>query len=481
MTLPDMSFSVNQFYPFRKKGKAGQFKWYDNITMSYSMNAKNEVSIADSLLFKPEMFPQIKNGLKHSIPISSNLKILKVFNFNTTAQFNNRNYFSRTEKNRVTETLTNGQDTSYLKTDTVPGFYNVFDYNLSASINTTIYGQVEFKKTSALRAIRHVITPSIGFSYQPDFSKSGYGYYDYYYNNDAHTDSTQYSYYERNLFNTAPKGEQGNINFSIGNNLEIKVRSKKDTITGTKKIVLIRSFSISTSYNMVADSLNWAPISMNGNTKLFDKLDLNYASSWNLYAVDSTGRPINSFEWKAHKKLLRPENSSWRFGLTFKLKSKIKGSDTAGAKEGEGEISKRTSKTASEAELRNINEHPEQYIDWTIPWELNVNYNFNYSNSFKYENLERNKDSKIVQTLGINGNVSVTPKWKVEYRTDYDFEHKKISYIDLQILRDLHCWTMSFHWIPLGTTKSWSFSLRVKASVLQDLKLDKKKDFRDTY
>ncbi|PKP35188.1 MAG: hypothetical protein CVU00_03520 [Bacteroidetes bacterium HGW-Bacteroidetes-17] len=481
MTLPDMSFSVNQFYPFRKKGKAGQFKWYDNITMSYSMNAKNEVSIADSLLFKPEMFAQIRNGIKHSIPISSNLKILKVFNFNTTAQFNNRNYFSRTEKSRVTETLTNGQDTSYLKLDTIPGFFNVFDYNLSANISTTIYGQVDFKKTSALRAIRHVVTPSIGFRYQPDFSEPGYGYYDYYYKNDDHTDSTQYSYYERNLYGTAPEGKQGSINFSIGNNLEIKVRSKKDTITGTKKIVLIKNFSISTSYNMFADSLKWAPISMNGNTRLFDKLDLNYGSSWDLYTVDSSGNRINTFEWKANKKLLRPINSSWRFGLTFKLKSKMKGSGAAGANEGEGEISERTSKTASEAELRNINDHPEQYIDWTIPWELNINYNFNYSNTNKYRNFERDKESKIVQTLGISGNVSVTPKWKVEYRADYDFENKKISLIDLRILRDLHCWSMSFNWIPLGNYKSWSFSLNVKASVLQDLKLDKKKDFRDTY
>jgi len=473
MTLPEVSFGVNQFYPFRKKGKAGQFKWYDNISMNYTMNARNTVNIADSLLFKPEMFSQIKNGIKHSVPISSNLKVLKVFNLNTTAQFTNRTYFSRVEQNRITEQLEDGETNSYIQKDTVSGFYNVFDFGFSANLQTKIYGQVDFKQGSALRAIRHVVTPSVGFSYTPDFSKDGWGYYGYYYNED-HTDSTKYSYYNNMLFGTASARESGNINFRIDNNLEIKVRSRKDTISGVKKIALIDAFSISTSYNLVADSLNWAPIQMNGRTKLFNKVDLTYASAWDLYAVDSSGNRINTFEWKANKRPLRITSSSWRFGLNFKLSSKTKTDSKLGGKNGE-EIKN----LYSEAELRHIREHPEQYVDWSVPWTLNFRYDFNYGNSFTYENFDKINTKKLIQTLGVDGNISITPKWKFEFRSGYDFENKKISYTEFRILRDLHCWHMSFQWIPIGQRKSWSFMLNVKASVLKDLKLDKKKDFRD--
>lgn len=481
VSLPEISFTVNQFYPFRKKGKAGQFKWYDNISMNYTMNAKNTVNVADSLLFSSEALRQMKNGIKHSIPISSNLKVLKVFNLNTSAQLNNRTYFSRVEQSWVSEVAEDGTITSGNKLDTVSGFYNVFDFGFSASLQTTIYGQVDFKKTSAIRAIRHVITPSVGFSYTPDFSKESWGYYDYHYTNDDHTDSTKYSYYDNQLFGTASGRKQGSINFSISNNLEMKVRDRTDTISGTRKIKLIENFSISTSYNMVADSLKWAPIQLSGRTKLFKAVDITYSSTLDPYAVDSAGNRINTSEWKANKKLFRITNSSWRFGLRLSLKSKTSttGSGKNGGNEAVVPLEERTSKTATPYELQSVINHPEQYIDWTVPWALNINYNLNYSNSFDYKNMEKTKTPRIVQTLGIDGNISITPKWKLEFRSGYDFENKKISYTEFRINRDLHCWAMSFQWIPIGQRKSWSFSLNVKASVLQDLKLDKKKDFRD--
>lgn len=497
ISLPEVSFTMNQFYPFRKKGKVGQFKWYDNISMNYSMNAKNTVNIADSLLFSSEALTQMRNGIKHSVPISSNIKILKAFNLTTTAQLTNRTYFSRIEQEWITDIAEDSTSNSYIQKDTVGGFYNVFDFRFSANLSTKIYGQVDFKQTSALRAIRHVITPTIGFTYTPDFSKEKWGYYDYRYTNDEHTDSTRYSYYERQLFGTASSREQGSVTFSISNNLEIKVRNRKDTATGVKKIKIIESFTINTSYNMTADSLKWAPISLNGRTKLFKALNINYSASLDPYAVDSAGRKINTSEWKANRKLFRKTKSNWRFGFQLKLQSKkkssgqsetgksgVKNGDFEGGEGGEFDhlkLSEKTLKTTTPYELRNINDHPEQYIDWTIPWVLNLSYNFNYTNNFKYENFEKIKTTKIVQTLGIDGNLSVTPKWKVEFRSGYDFENKKISFTEFRILRDLHCWHMSFQWIPNGQRKSWSFSLKVKASVLQDLKLDKKKDFRDNF
>lgn len=499
INLPEISFSVNQFYPFRKKGKAGQFKWYDNISMNYSMNAKNTVNIADSLLFTSKAISQMRNGIKHSIPISSNLKVLRVFNLNLSVPLTNRTYFNRVEQEWITDKNEDGTSNSYNKLDTVGGFYNVFDFKFSADLQTTIYGQVDFKQTSALRAIRHVITPSIGFSYTPDFSKDSWGYYDYRYNNDEHSDSTKYSYYQNELFGTPSGSESGTINFGIVNNLEIKVRDRNDTISGTKKIKIIENLNISTSYNLMADSLKWSLIRISGRTKLFKSLDINYTSTLNPYAADSTGKPINMSEWKANKRLWRTTNSSWSFGFRFKLQSKKRTSNSSnknakgGGLEGKGGLEGdeqnlipeddkpviRTSSFGSPGELRNINDHPEQYIDWTIPWTLNVNYKLSYNTNFDYKNNEKNKDNNIIQTLGINGDISITPKWKIEYRADYDFKNKKIAVANFTIRRDLHCWDMSFNWIPIGQQKSWSFSLKVKASVLQDLKIDKKKDFRD--
>ncbi|MCP4550633.1 MAG: LPS-assembly protein LptD, partial [Bacteroidetes bacterium] len=313
LSLPKISLSAERFYPFRKKGKTGTLKWYDNISMNYRMEARNTVSIADSLLFQPEMFSQIKNGIQHSIPINSTVKILDVFNLTTSAKITDRMYFNRTEKHLVTETDENGKDTTYVQADTIPGFYNLIDFGFSANINTTFYGQKNFEK-GALRAIRHVFKPSVGFSYTPDFSTDGWGYYDYYYTNEDHTDSTQYSYYDNQIYGKPSNRESGSITFGITNNLEIKVRSRKDTINGLKKIALIDQFTISTSYDVAKDSINWAPIRMSGRTRLFKKIDLNYSSTWSVYAADSAGNNTRQSEWKVNKKLLRLTSTSWKFG-----------------------------------------------------------------------------------------------------------------------------------------------------------------------
>ncbi|MCP4552274.1 MAG: hypothetical protein GY834_09600, partial [Bacteroidetes bacterium] len=215
----------------------------------------------------------------------------------------------------------------------------------------------------------------------------------------------------------------------------------------------------------------------------FKKIDLNYSSTWSVYAADSAGNNTRQSEWKVNKKLLRLTSTSWKFGLSFSLTSKKSSTNTAGKVEGEGlnkeNITTQTSDFGTPAELRAINENPDQYVDWNIPWTLNIRYNFSYSSNIKYENMEKIKTPTIFQTLGFDGNISLAPKWKLEFSSGYDFKNREIAHTNLRILRDLHCWSMSFSWIPFGLRKSWSFSLQVKSSVLQDLKLDKKKDFRD--
>jgi len=470
MTLPQISFSVNRFYPFRKKEKIGQLKWYDNVSVNYSMNAKNYISTYDSLLFKPEMYSQMQNGIKHNVSFSSPLKILKYFNMTNSITLTDRMYFEKLDKYWVNDTLFTESDTTvgYVKTDTLPGFNNEYDFNFSSSVSTRIYGMLGFKK-GPIKAIRHVISPTIGFSFRPDFGAAGWGYYKYHYDNAEHTDSTQYSIHDRFIFGGAPRGKSGSINFGISNNLEIKVRSRKDTITGYKKIKLIESFSISTSYNIAADSLKWSKVRMNGRTTLFKKINITYSSSWDPYVLDSAGtKNLNKFEWDVNHRLLRLDNTAWSLGLSWNLNSKKTDK-------------KKVSKKGGEQELKDINENPDNYVDWSIPWKLTIRYNLNYSNNLDYIYNHKIKNKTLVQTLWFSGEVNVTPKWRVGFNSGYDFEQAKLTATTINIYRDLHCWEMRFTWIPMGFRKSWNFSINVKSSMLQDLKLSKKKDFRDYY
>jgi len=350
--------------------------------------------------------------------------------------------------------------------DTIPGFKNAFDFNLSSSLTTKLYGMLSFKK-GPVRAIRHVLTPTVSFSYTPDFGDPVWGYYDYYI--DTNGREVDYSIFEGAIYGIPPGQKSGRVNFSLSNNLEIKVRSKKDTITGMKKIVLIDNFTISTSYDLAKDSLNWSRVSMSGRTRLFKNLNITYSSSWDPYILDSAGtKNLNRFEWTENRRLLRLDNTTWNLGLNLNLNSqKFK--------------KQKTSDNGTVEEMSEINGNSDQYVNWDVPWSLNINYNVRYSNKNKYVNYERSKEETLVQTLGFSGDISITPKWKIGFRSGYDFETGKLSYTSINIYRDLHCWQMRFNWIPMGVQKSWNFSLNIKSSILQDLKLTKKKDFRDNY
>ncbi|MCD6113428.1 MAG: LPS-assembly protein LptD [Bacteroidales bacterium] len=468
MTVPKITFSANRFYPFRKKNKVGQLKWYDNISVGYTMNTENTISTIDTSFLKDNFFSKFRNGVKHSIPIQSTFKILKYFNVSNSINFTERWYSKRIEQTWVNDSITNNGVTTfgYIKKDTIAGFKAVRDFSYSSSINTRIYGMFNFGKKSPVRAIRHIFSPSVGFSYRPDFGEDKWGYY-----KDVQIDTLgktrRYSLYESEIYGSPQQGKSGQVNFNITNNLEMKIRNRKDTITGTKKIVLIDNLSFSTSYNLAADSLNWAPLSISGRTKLFKKLNITYSSVWDPYVLDSTGtHNLNKFEWNENKRLFRHTNSAWNFGLSLRLNS----NDFK---------KKKTSIEGSSEELKEIKANPGEYIDWDNPWNLSLNYNFRYIN--KYIPLEDKMKGDIIQTLSFNGNINITDKWKIGLRSGYDFINNEISYTSLNFYRDLHCWEMRFNWIPYGNMKSWNFTISAKSPLLKDLKLEKKKDFRDRY
>ncbi|MGE5383892.1 MAG: putative LPS assembly protein LptD [Omnitrophica WOR_2 bacterium] len=475
LTLPEIALGVTRFYPLRHSGKISNLKWYDNISMSYNMRASNEVETYDSIMFTNSMLKNFRNGMQHTIPVNLTLKVLKYFSLTNSIDYTERWYTRFVNKEWVNDTLITGNDTvvGYVKTDTIDGFKAARDYGFSSSLNTKLYGMVQFRK-GAIRAIRHVATPSISFSYRPDFGSSKYGYY-----KDVQVDTAgNYAHYSifgggdpagtafQSLFGTPPMGKSGTVSFSISNNLEMKIRSKSDTITGTKKIMLIESFNLGTSYNIAADSLRWSPLVLNARTTLFKKLGVQYSARFNPYIKNDAGKSLNKFEWDVNNRLFRRESSSWNFSLSYNFSSEKKKTTT-----------NQSTVVMPSQEAEQIIQKPDDYINWNNPWNLSFSYNLNYGDRFSSKT--KKYDNTLVQTFGFNGDVNITPKWKVNFVSGYDFEKNKISHASISVYRDLHCWEMRFNWIPIGYLKSWNFYIKVKASILQDLKLNRKKDFRD--
>lgn len=458
LKLPEISFSGTRFYPLRKKERSGSLKWYENISMKYAMVAKNEISIADSLLFTPGWEKQFKNGMKHTVPISSTVKVLKYLNWTNSITFNSRWYSNHINRYWVDESVI-GLDTTqaYVGQDTINGFITANDFNISSSFSTRLYGMYTFGKKSPVQAIRHVLTPNVSFSYRPDFSDDQWGYYDTYYNPETE-EFVDYSIFDGSVYGSPSSGKQGSLNFSISNNFEMKVRDRSDTISGSRKVVLIDNLTISSSYNMAKDSLKWSTLNVSGRTKLFKNLDIRYVGMFDPYILDSAGtKNLNQYEWNVNRRLFRKEDMSWTASFNYTLNNK-------------------TFKKKSEEEPKDPNNKNEVNTEaGTIPWSLNLNYSLSYKMRYAYPGYIMTKEDDIVQTLGFSGNVQVTPNWKVSVRSGYDFERNELSYTSIDVYRDLHCWEMRFSWIPFGNWKSWNFGINIKSAMFKDLKVEKKK------
>jgi len=464
VNLPELTFSVNRFYPLRKE--SGKKRFYEDLSISYNLNAKNTVSTFDSLLFTSHALNTMQNGIIHKIPISLPAKVFKYFNLNTSINFTDRMYSQSFRQFWSEDTLFQDNDTivGYVRTDTVPGFRNTIDFSFSSTLTTKVYGMLKFKK-GPLRAVRHVFTPSVGFSYTPDFSTETWGYYDTYL--DTTGAEIKYSHFDGSIYGSPPQQKSGRLNFSFGNNLEVKVKSKKDTITGMKKLVLIENLTFSGNYDLARDSMNLSHLSVQGRTKLWKNMSLMYSSRWDPYALDSLGDRTSRYEWDVNRRLFRLDNTSWNLSFSLKFSDK------------DFEKKEKESSKATEDEMDDINTNIDSYVDWNIPWSLNMSYNFTYTNNLTYINFIKQPEKTIVQTLSFSGQINITPKWKFTMRSGWDFTSNQLAYTSINLYRDLHCWEMRFSWVPIGPRQSWNFSINVKASILQDLKLNKKKDFRD--
>jgi lipopolysaccharide assembly outer membrane protein LptD (OstA) len=460
---PSLSFGVNQFYPFRKKNHVGKLRWYENISTKYSLDAANQYSTTDSSIFKKKWWNEMKYGIKHSVPISATFHVLKYFNWTNSITLNDRMYFSTIRERYVKLAHPiNHQDT--LLIDTVRQFANAFDGSASTSLNTRLYGMYQFKH-GPIVAIRHMVSPTISFTYSPNFGSAAWGY-SRYATNDTNKNPQKYSIFSQGLYGGPATQKSGLLAFSISNNLEMKVKSKKDTVTGTKKIVLIENLTLNETYDITKDTNQWSNFTIQGYTTLFKNLRVTYGGAWDPYVRDTSGRDTRKTELEVNQRLLRLDNTLWDLGLTYSLSS-VKSKKN------------KTTTKGTEQERKDINDNYDYYIDFDIPWKFSLAYKFTYQKVPEKFIGEIRRIGSITQTLGFNGELNITPKWKITMTSGWDFTNGQLSFTSIDLYRDLHCWEMRFGWIPKGAQQSWNFSINVKASVLQDLKLDKKKDFRD--
>ena len=445
VTLPNLSFRMSQIYPFRKKGKVGEMKWYDNIGISYSADLKNNIQTKEDKLFKSSFTRDWNNGFRHNIPLSLSFKLAKDITLTPSLNYNGYLNLKTIERVWVPDTTSSGGH--FVQRD-IPGVNYSHDYSASASIGytPTIYGMFLFKPGSKVYAIRHVIRPSLSASYTPPISPLG----NY---TKTYTDGvtvTEYSIYEGMIYrpSTQTSKQAGSVSFSLDNNLEMKVRNDQDT-TGEeqfRKIKLLESFRIQVSYNPFAEKFKFSTIGLSARTKLFNsRIDLNFTGTIDPYALDEKGNKLNKY----HGGIGRLTNASLSTGINFSA-------DNGKNKEEKNEM---------------VGGYYEQYLDFDVPWSINIDYTFSYSKpAFK---------STVTQMMGINGDFSLTPKWKISFTSGYNFATKEISASSFQITRDLHCWEMSFNCIPFGQHQSYNFQINVRSSMLKDLKLTKRASWYD--
>lgn len=446
--LPDVSMSVIQFYPFRKKDKAGTLKWFDNISMKWTSRFTGQIDTYDTLFFKPVTWQNFDLGMMHTIPLTIPVKIAKTINWNTSITLIEKWYLQSYTQNMSTDTaneMVTGTINKYFRR----GFNALHDLNLSSALTTKIYLLYSFKK-GGLKALRHVITPTLDFTYQPDLSG---GTTDTYFN-PITGENVQYSLFSDAIFGAVTGRTTAIARISFDNNIEIKIRSRRDTITGIKKIAIFDNVNVSMYYDFAADSLNWSPLTVTGRSTLFKQLYFTFNFAFDPYSINTNGVRIHQREWKVNHRLFRMSSANFSLALNWRMDQ-----NTFNAKK----------KKTDENQNR---------------WSATFNYTFTYGltdNIYYYMLKDKSRYTKnMIHTLNVAGEIQVTKKWKLGFRTGYDFVGKDFSYTSLDIYRDLHCWEMSFNWIPFGYRKGWSFTINVKSSVLKDvLKYNLHHDFRD--
>ena len=464
MTLPTLQASVDRIFPFAPKDgiKKGFIK---NINIQYNIRGENRIKTADSLFFKPQMFRDAKTGFQHSIPINTNFKILKYFSVSMGAAYNEvwafntiQKYFSSVENTVVT------QDQK--------GFETFRTYNFSAGIGTTIYGTFNFGEDKKIQAIRHVIRPNISYSYTPSFEK----YYDTYAIDATGLTTAEYTKFDGGLFGAPGKNYSNNLGFSVSNTFEAKTPDKESKKGESKKIMLLNNLNFATSYDIAADSLAWSPVRMSGGTQLFkQKMNINFGATLDPYAIDNSGKRINTFNIDNGGSLFRMTSANMTINYAFSSKDgekKANQQNQQNGGSGDDLFGRNTDLSDARQSLFDKDEEEKENnkTEWystKLAWDLRFAYSVTYNNA-------KRQDEIGSHSLMASGNIELAPRWKVGFSSGYDFKQQGVTFTQLRFERDLESWRMSFNWVPFGTNTYWGFFIGISSGMLSDIKYDKR-------
>jgi lipopolysaccharide assembly outer membrane protein LptD (OstA) len=463
MTLPSLTANMERIYPFAKRNgiKKGIVQ---NINFQYSMRGDNRINTTDDLISEKGLFYGAKSGMQHNIPINTNFKIAKHFNFTLGGSYKEV-WANQTIKKKDYDIVLDALP----EQDTITGFDRFAQYNFSMGANTTLYGVFNFKEDKKIQSIRHVVNANVNYSNSPSFEK----YYDEYII-DADGNTRDYTRFEGGLYGRPGNTKSSSIGITVRNNLEAKVKDKDSTETELKKIKILNNLNFSTNYNITADSLRWSPIRMSTVVPLLDnKLNINIGATFDPYALGENKQRINTFSSANGGPLVRMTSANINWGYSFKSKSSKKDDNN----DSNGNIPGLNNNKGLD-EQRNYgnpeDEEPEEeknssFYKTNIPWSINLRHNFTYANSKEQRQISNN-------SLMASANVSLTPKWKVNISSGYDFKNKGVTFTNLGIDRDLDSWNMNISWTPFGNRESWFFFIGVKSGILRDLKYEKRRE-----
>ena len=469
MSLPTLQANMERIYPFVKRNgqKKGFFK---NINFQYSVRGENRIQTSDSLFLKKEMFNDATYGMRHSIPISTNFKVLKHLSVSVSGNFEEV-WAGQTIKKNNYDVLAQSQ----VKKDTIKGFDRFSKYNFNASIGTTIYGIFNFKEGKRIQSIRHVMRPSVNYGINPSFEK----YYDKYII-DADGNTNDYTRFEGGFFGSPGNNFSSSVGLGLSNVLEAKVRDRDSSVVEPKKIKLLNNLNFTTSYNIAADSLNWSPVRMTTGTTLFDdKLNINVGATFDPYAINENGSRVNKFNRNGALFRMTSANVNMGFSFSSKNSKEDKSSKSgfnntrSGGRDDDlfgrvDDFADSSFDDEQEEDDETIKKEDSKFYNNKMPWDIRLAHSLTYSNNKAQKEITNN-------SLMFSGNISLSKKWKIGGSSGYDFKNSGVTYTQLRFERDLDSWKMNLNWVPFSNRASWYFFIGIKSSLLSDLKYDKRR------
>ncbi len=472
-TLPNITFSVSRFYPFKIKNRVGKERIYEKFSLAYNTSLQNRINFTASEFGEPGLLDKFSNGMAHNFSIGlPDFTLLNYLNVTPSVSYGMNWFFRQSEAYFDPET--NSVQTRM--GSPFSSFGTTHTYSGAVSMSTRIYGMFNFGKYNKIQAVRHVISPSLSMSFSPEKGKAFNGWRTFEYLDTLGVKRTyDYNVYQGQINSFPGKGKSATMSLSIGNNLEAKVRDAKDTTgTGSKKVKILDQFNINTGYNFLADSLRMNNVGITMSTSVFGKLGINGNINFDPYAINERGQRINQFHVVKTGVPLRLTNFSASTSYSISGKGVVKGNDGSKGSGGSGGSS------SSPADYyRRIYYHPVTgeyipggwlyYTNPNVPWSVNFNYSLSMGRSYKYTNNQLIKNDRFTQTLGISGNIQLTPKMSVQAQTGWDFVAMKMTTSQMSFRYDLHCFNISVSWVPSGMYQSYSFMISANAAALSDL------------